>query len=151
MYCAPENSATRHQPSGSALRVSARRSRSHRRAERVVATQIMRGADARRRRALDAANVCCTNATRVKPASRRWVDQRRNFTADLAQFVSRLWQTFEEPLCVGMAGALEKIIDRRHLHFLPGIHHRDTVADFIGGTEVMRGEQHRHAAILDES
>ena len=86
----------------------------------------------------------------MEPASGWRVDQPGNFAADLAQFAPWLRQAFQQTHRVGMAGALKEIIDRRHLYFLPSIHHRDAVADFVCGAEVMRREQHRHAAFLDE-
>src|SRR4051794_12097788 len=96
MRYAPENSATRHQPSGSALRASARSSCGHRCAEGMETTQVVGGADTCRRRALDVTNVCRTRATRMEPASRRGIDQPGDFAADLTQFVARFRQAFEQ-------------------------------------------------------
>ena len=49
-----------------------------------------------------------------------------------------------------MARAGEEAVGRRGLHLLPGIHDADAVADLVGGAEVVRGEEHGHAALPRE-
>jgi hypothetical protein len=47
-----------------------------------------------------------------------------------------------------MTGGAEEFLRVRGIHNLAGIHHRDTVGDLCGHSQIMRDEQQRHTGAL---
>ena len=56
----------------------------------------------------------------------------------------------EQPLRIGMAHAVEHVLDVAGLHRLAGIHHRDAVAGLEDQAKIVRHEDHRGAELLAE-
>ena len=89
-------------------------------------------------------------AARVEPAARRRRDQARHLAADVPDLAARARHAREEAPRVRMRRAREERVGRRRLHLLAGVHHDHAIADLVRGAEIVRGEEHRHPALLHE-
>src|SRR3984893_17671062 len=110
----------------------------------------MAAGERRDRRPFAAAWLARPLAARMKAASRRWINERRNLAADLAQVMPWPRQAFEQTHGVRMVRPAKKIIYRGGLDILPRIHDRDPVADLISRAQVVGGEEDSDAAFFRE-
>ena len=59
-------------------------------------------------------------------------------------------QAVEQSPRIRVRGPLEEGVGGRRLHLLARIHHHDAVADLVRRSQIVRGEEHGHAALLHE-
>ena len=86
-----------------------------------------------------------------KQAAARRVDQRRYLAGDAADAVLAGWQRFQQTLGIGVAGGGEEVVRGRAFDLLSGIHDGDPVANLVGRSEIVGGEEDGDPAIGGEA
>src|SRR5262249_45310387 len=117
---------------------------------RMIAAHLMAIAERRGARTLDATCLACACAAGVKAAPSWRADEQRNLAADFAQLTAGGRQALEQAHRIRMVWPTKEFIDRRGLDLLTRVHHGDPVANLVGASQIMRGEQHRGAGLLCE-